>query len=226
MSQKSWNPVFRGLALFLMGGGLVGGLGACSSTDTISLKPAKEMYHDVFTCKGLTADGRWVGVTDVFKPDEDSRVVVVTRLSEEDTEEIVHVELMNPLNNVVLTESRYYPRNQTVGIYFSMTKLLELGGEGEWRAIANVNGEPIGQAVFYVGEKPLEEEEPGTGFFVVGEDTLSRKSDSLDEDDEGGNSFYGASRFDNYIREVTPELPIPSPIGSQPSPVETDTLAP
>jgi len=221
MSSKSWHPISGVLALSLLGL-----LSHCSSTENISLNPATEMYHDVFTCKGLTAEGWWVGVTDVFLPEKDPQMVVVTRLTEDDTDQIAQVELVNPMNNVVLTEKRQYPQSQAMGIYFSLTKLMELGGEGKWRANAYVNGEPIGQAVVYVGEKPKEEEGPGTGYFVVGEESLTGDEASEDHDALMDEEDLGDNRFDNYIREVTPELPAPSPAESLPSSSAIEKVSP
>ncbi|MFB3787573.1 MAG: hypothetical protein ACE15F_14525 [bacterium] len=221
MSSKCWNPKCGGLALFLLGV-----FSHCSSTETISLNSATEMHHDVFTCKGLTPDGRWVGVTDVFLPGQDSRVVVVTQLTEDDTDQIAQVELVNPMNNVVLTEKRSYPQSQTMGIYYSLTKLMELGGEGKWKANAYVNGEPAGQAVFYVGEKPKEEEGPGTGYFVVGEESNSGDQPSGEEAVLPDEEIFEDNRYDNYIREVTPELPVPAAAGSLPSSSAIENVSP
>ena len=177
------------------------------------MEPATTLYRDVFTCKGLTEDRRWVGVTDVFLPEKDPRVVVVAQLAPEDALTTITYELTNPYRSVVLTERRVNPRENPLGIYFELDDLMKLGGEGEWKATVYADGLPIGQSVFYIGEKPeVEEEKAGPRFLIIGEESLSEESASRE------TSPGEADRFGTYIREVTPELSIPASAATNASP--------
>ena len=186
-------------------------LSSCSTGDRIAMEPATIQFRDVFTCKGLTADHLWVGVTDVFMPEEDPYVVVVAHLAPEDQETMVVYELTNPVDAVVLSEKRSYPKNNPLGISFSMDRLLALGGEGEWRATVYVDAKPIGDSVFYIGEKVERiEEEIGTRYFIVGEE-------SLEKDEAAADLLSDEERYGTYIREVSPELSIPLPQENEPA---------
>ncbi len=192
---------FRFAPLYIFGLGLL--IGGCSAPSTIVMKPATAVYHDVFTCKGLTEDKRWVGVTDQFLPETDPRVVVVAQLAKEDKQHIIYYELTNPLDSVVLTETVRYPRENPLGVYFEMDRMLQVGGEGEWRATVYADGIPIGESIFYVGEKTEEQEEGAGRYFVVEEDaTATDKGDEIE-------SLSKMERLGNYIHEVTEELDIP-----------------
>ena len=172
----------------------------CSSTDRVALEPATIQSHDVFTCKGLTVDRRWVGVTDVFMPKDDPQVVVVASFTREDQESRVIYELTNPLDAVVLSEPRTYPKQKILGIAFPMDRLMKLGGEGEWRATVYSDGIPIGDSIFYLGEKPEKEEEVKIPFAVVGESSLEEAAAPPLSEEE---------KYAKSIQEVSPELSIP-----------------
>lgn len=178
----------------------------CQSSNRIALKPATILYHDVFTCKGLSADNRWVGVTDVFLPEKDSQVVVVAQLTNEEVKEHIFFELINPADNVAVFEKLSSPNRNPIGIYFSIPRLLDLGGEGKWKATVYANEVAIGQTTFYIGEKPEEEEEDDSKkYFVVGTDSgaetdnQQNEFDALDQD----------QRYGSLIKEVSPEFTIP-----------------
>jgi len=189
---------------------------SCSTTKPIVLEPATALRHDVFACKGLTDDDHWVDLTDVFLPEKDPRVVVAAQLDPEDAKKFVQFELVNPAEAVVLTETRRYPKGKTLGIFFEMDRLMALGGKGKWKATVFSDGLPIGQSVFYIGEKVEKEaEEKGPHYFVVGEESLEK-----DLSEESAKS--AEERLGKYIREVTPELLIPS--GEKKT--ETPTTAP
>lgn len=174
----------------------------CSSANRIAMEPSSLMGKDVFTAQGLTEEGRWVGVTNQFDPERDSRVVVVANLSKEDRSRTLVYELVNPANNVVWSEERMYPRQDVLGIYVEMPKLLEMGGEGNWTANVYADGNVLGQSKFVIGD-PEEDLDEITGprYFVVG----AEPEDEVDEMEAFQN------RFDDYIQEVTPELDITWP---------------
>ncbi len=197
--------------------GLCAVLYSCSTSRNIAIRPADVLSRDVFTCKGLTADKRWVGITDQFLPEEDDKVVVVARFSPEDQTKYLIYELTNPLRTVVTTDKVKYPNENILGIFYDMDRLMKLGGEGEWRATIFADHEPLGQAVFYLGEKPEEtEEEAGPSFVFVGEES-SEEETALPPESE---------RFGSYIQEVTPELSIPSADGIQTAPPEISPATP
>ncbi|MEW6235665.1 MAG: hypothetical protein AB1656_09790 [Candidatus Omnitrophota bacterium] len=202
---------FRRISLWMLP--LIASLCSCTESVKISMRPAAVQLHDVFTCKGLSQDDRWIGVTDQFMPDQDSSVVVVANLAPEDQKTWVHFELTNPFGNVVLKEEFRYPKDSPLAVAFEMSRLMKLGGEGEWKALALSDGLPIGQAIFYIGEKPkTEEETKGPRFFVVG-DEVEEASAELEVDENNLND-----RFADYIREVTPEITAPSiPEAMEPS---------
>lgn len=178
----------------------VGILIAGCSAKRIAMQPSSETYHDVFACRGLTEDNKWVGVTDQFDPETDPRVVVVAVLGKDDREKTLHYELTNPQGNVAMTEKRIYPRQNILGIYFEVPRLMQIGGEGEWQANVFADGLPIGQANFVLGEKKEgEDEEGGRQYYVVGADS-DETEDAMPE---------GSEAFESYIREVTPEADIP-----------------
>jgi len=193
---------FRQIRLLMLP--LIAMLCSCMENSKITLLPATVQLHDVFTCKGLSEDNRWIGVTDQFMPDQDSSMVVVANLAPEDKKTWVHFELTNPFSNVVLKEEFRYPQNNPLAVAFEMSRLMKLGGEGEWKALVLSDGLPIGQAIFYIGEKPkTEEEAKGPRFFVVGEEP-GEESAEADMEEKSVND-----RFADYIREVTPELATP-----------------
>lgn len=182
------------------------------ATQTPSIKPATVMQRDVFVCKGLSEDNNWVGVTDQFLPDKDSQVVVVAFLDKKDIENVIHVELVNPVENIATSESVIHPKDKSIGVYFSIPKLLQLGSEGEWKAIVYSDGEAIGESKFYIGEKPTDkEEEEGPRYYVVGsegeEESGDQNAQDLSEED----------RFSSYIREASPNLTIPLPPETKPA---------
>lgn len=203
-----WAAVGIGVAAFFHG----------CSTQTIAMKPATLIQRDVFVCKGLSQDNRWVGITDQFLPDRDSRVVVVAFLDKQDSSKIVNFELVNPVDNVAASETLYFPKENPIGIYFSIPRLMKLGGEGEWKATVFADGEALGESRFYLGEKPEKEEKESTQYFVIG-----------DEDEEDADASAKAlseeDRFSTYIREVSPSLTIPLPSEPRPS-EEMDSLTP
>ncbi len=183
----------------------------CSSSQQIAMEPAKILSRDVFTCKGLTENKRWVGVTDEFLPDKDEKVVVVARMAPEEKHTIVTYELTNPLGAVVITDTKRYPKEEVLGFFYDMTRLLKLGGEGEWRATVYSDGVPFGQAIFYIGEKIEEEGEGGPRYVTVGEESLTEEGET--ESPPGSE----ADRYGSYIREVTPELSLPATEGNSPA---------
>lgn len=180
---------------------LLVGMTACKTSEPIALEYATVQLHDVFTCRGLDAENRWIGVTDVFMPDQDSTVVVVARLEKLDHDNTIYYELVNPDNRVVFSELRRYPQQDVLGIAFSMPNLMDRGGEGQWKALVTSDGMAIGQTEFYIGEKPEEETEE-TNFFVI--------DDTESTDDEGVLDETPEERYSGYIREVTPTVS-PSP---------------
>lgn len=185
--------------------------GGCSSAPRTAMKPARIESRDVFTCKGLTEEGRWVGVTDVFMPQEDAQVVVAAKLASKDHDARIIYELTNPAGVIAVSEQHTYPREEILGIAFAMDRLLALGGEGEWRATVYSDGLAFGDKVFYLGEKPEEEEAEGEGFFVVGEESLQEAAAA-----EAPAPPSEEERYANSIREVTPELEIPPAIETGP----------
>ncbi len=192
MTKHFRNWVFTGI--------VVGLLASCgTSTTKVAMRPSKTMLRDVFACKGLTADNRWVGVTDQFMPETDPRVVVVAQLLPEDLESRIHYEFVNPLDTIVFVEEFDSPEHNPLGIYVEMSRFMDLGGEGQWTANIFSNGQAIGQTKFYIGEKPKDEMED-TGYFVVGADETGEE----DEMEQLQNKPVGS-----YIQEVTPELDIP-----------------
>jgi len=188
------------------------------ATQNLAMKPATLIQRDVFVCKGLSEDNRWVGITDQFLPDKDSRVVVVAFLDKQDSSKIVNFELVNPVDNVAASETLYFPKENPIGIYFSIPRLMKLGGEGEWKATVFADGEALGESRFYLGEKPEKKDEEAIQYFVVG-----------DEDEEDADASAKAlseeDRFSTYIREVTPSLTIPLPTEPKPA-AEIDSSNP
>ncbi len=190
------------------------------ATSTIAMKPAAIVQYDVFTCKGLSADNRWIGVTDQFLPEKDSRVVVVAVLSDKDISSYVNFELINPLDNVVISETMRYPKENPLGIYFGIPRLLKLGGEGDWKATVFVDGTAIGEAKFRIGEKSDEDGDDGPRYFVVGDES------TLDEDAEKLQAISEEDRFSSYIREATPNLSIPLTSDSEPVEIKPESILP
>lgn len=184
---------------------LVLGFWSCQTTQIAGVKSATIQTRDVFICKGLSADNRWVGVTDTFMPEDDTQIVVVAKFNQKDLSGRIFYELTNPQDMVVMNEEIRNPPNNPLGIIFPIDRLLEVGEEGEWRATVYVNEFPIGDSIFYIGEKPGEEEDSGeTEYFIVGED-------SLDDDSDVPILLSEEERFSNYIQETTPELEVPLP---------------
>ncbi|MDX9754779.1 MAG: hypothetical protein RBU29_12515, partial [bacterium] len=193
--SRHFRHVVLGLAILWVAG--------CVSSERIAMDPATVMNRDVFTCKGLTEDNRWVGVTDQFMPEEDARVVVVASLDKRDMEKIINYELKNPSRNVVFSENKPYPKKNPLGIYYSMDSLLAQGGEGKWVATVYADGEPIGQQIFYLGEKTEEEDDSdGPAYHIV-------EGDDIDDATEALEGLSEEERFANYVKEVSPELLIP-----------------
>ncbi|MBI1389551.1 MAG: hypothetical protein GC154_14000 [bacterium] len=173
----------------------------CASTkNKIAMEPSTDLTRDVFTAKGLAQDNRWIGVTDVFDPEKDPRVVVVARFAKEDLEKHIVYEVINPENNIVMTEERFRPKNNPLGIYFDMNRLMDLGGEGKWKALIWGDGDPIGRAIFWLGEKKEGEGAGGPGYYVVGEDSLL-KAEELEK-----LKKLDSLEYSNYIQEATPDL--------------------
>ncbi len=176
------------------------GLG-CTTSQQAGIQPASVQTRDVFLCKGLTGDNRWVGVTDQFLPEDDPQVVVVAKFNPTDINKRIFFELTNPDDMVVLNEEIKNPPYNPLGVLFPMDRLLEVGEEGEWLATVYVDEFPIGDAEFYIGEKPEEEEETTEEYFIVGEETL--------EEDTAPPPISEEERFSSYIQEATPELDVP-----------------
>ncbi|MDP8243428.1 MAG: hypothetical protein P9L94_05045 [Candidatus Hinthialibacter antarcticus] len=182
---------------------------ACSTTSQIAMQPAAVLERDVFTCKSLSPENRWIGVTDQFDPDVDARVVVVARFSDEDMEKTVIYELQNPLGNIVLTEKIIKPKQKTLGVYFEMRQFERFGGEGRWTATVWGDGDPIGQEKFWIGEKIEDDDNGADRYFVVGEESLlsATATQALDRFDN--------QSFSEYIEEATPDfnaIPTDSPM--------------
>jgi hypothetical protein len=206
MNLKIFIPVLVLGSIALLG---------CTSSERIGMDPATVLKRDVFTCKGLTEQNRWVGVTDEFLPEKDPRVVVVAQIAEEDKETILNYELRNPQKNIAFTEEKPYPRTNPLGVYFEMSTIMDRGGEGEWVATVYSDGMPIGQKVFYIGEKPEEMEEiEGPTYYIVGDE---------EEEDTIQEPLSDEERFSGYIQEVTPEERIDT---TQPSPVDIAPATP
>ena len=173
---------------------------ACSATTQIAMQPATVLERDVFTCKSLSPENRWIGVTDQFDPDSDPRVVVVARFADEDLDKTVIYELENPLGNIVLTEKVIKPKQKTLGVYFEMRQFERFGGEGRWTATVWGDGEAIGQEKFWIGEKKEDDEGDADRYFVVGEDSLlsATAAEALDR--------FDSQSFSEYIEEATPDF--------------------
>ncbi|MGC9328648.1 MAG: hypothetical protein ACP5I1_13510 [Candidatus Hinthialibacter sp.] len=212
--------LFRKIGILVCSSGLIAEiLLGCSSQDTIAMKPATVIQRDVFVCKGLSEDNRWVGITDQFMPEKDSKLVVVAFLDRTDLNKTLNFELTNPMNNIAASESLFRPKKNPIGIYFTIPRLMSLGGEGEWKATVFADGEPLGESKFYIGEKSDEEKEEGPRYFVVGADSLEESSDS------SGQESSESDRFSSYIQEATPNLTIPIPEEPLPS-SPTDSVYP
>lgn len=156
----------------VFGGGLVG---CIHNKPSVGLFQATEDSVDVFTCKGLTEEGHWIGITDQFLPEEDPYVIVAAQLNPEHRKSRVTFELTSPADYVVMNESKQYPENLDLGVQFDMNRLLERGGEGKWTAAVYADGEPIGKAVFTIGKKE-EEEEEAARYEVIGMETEETES--------------------------------------------------
>ena len=113
---------------------------------------------DVYTCKGLSADGHWLNVTDTFNPHEDPRVVVVAQLSPQAQDGRIIYELVDPNGYVAFSERRDYPTQSCVGIWWDCSRLVERGGEGFWTANVFSDGQNVGQAEFLIGDAQVEDE--------------------------------------------------------------------
>ncbi len=187
---------------------------ACSTPSQIAMQPATVLERDVFTCKSLSPQNRWIGVTDQFDPQLDPRVVVVARFADEDMDTQVIYELQNPNNNIVLTEKIGKPTQKTLGVYFEMRQFERFGGEGKWIATVWGDGEPIGQQTFWIGEKIEEEGDGSDRYFVIGEESLlsATAAAALDQ--------YESQSYSDYIEEATPDvdaIPADSPLLIAPS---------
>lgn len=187
---------------------------ACSTTSQVAMQPATVLERDVFTCKSLSPENRWIGVTDEFDPEKDPRVVVVARFADEDLEKIVIYELQNPNGNIVLTEKVGKPKQKTLGVYFEMRQFERFGGEGQWTATVWGDGEAIGQMKFWIGEKKEDEKDDSGRYFVVGEESLlsATAAAALNQLDD--------KSFSEFIEESTPEIdaiPTDSPLLIAPS---------
>ncbi|MBN2328369.1 MAG: hypothetical protein JXR73_14585 [Candidatus Omnitrophica bacterium] len=203
--RKSW---ILGFFTGLIGAFFLG----CSTQETIVMKPATVIQRDVFVCKGLSEDNRWVGITDQFLPEKDSKIVVVAFLDQFDVDKTLNFELTNPMENIAASEVLFRPKKNPIGIYFSMSRLMSLGGEGEWKATVFADGEPIGESKFHIGEKTEEDkDQEGPRYFVVGADTLEESPESSDQE------LSDSDRFSSYIQEATPNLTIPIPEEPLPS---------
>lgn len=177
---------------------------SCSTQSKIAMKPATVLSRDVFTCKGLSPNNHWMGVTNQFDPETDPRVVVVANFAKADLNTRIQYEITNPLDNIVIVESIDQPKNNPLGIYVEMSRLMELGGEGDWQANVFANGRPIGQANFSIGEKTddTEDTEGIPAYYVVGEDQLAEEQQQIAPVEN--------ESADSYIQESTPDLEIPS----------------
>lgn len=187
---------------------------ACSTTSQVAMQPATVLERDVFTCKSLSPENRWIGVTDEFDPERDPRVVVVARFADEDLNKMVIYELENPNGNIVLTEKVGKPNQKVLGVYFEMRQFERFGGEGKWTATVWGDGDPIGQMKFWIGEKNEDEKKDGDRYFVVGEDSLlsATAAEALNRLDD--------KSFSEFIEESTPEIdaiPTDSPLLIAPS---------
>lgn len=178
-------------------------MAACGSSTELAMRPATELQRDVFTCKNLSSENRWIGVTDQFDPETDPRVVVVARFAETDMDATVIYELINPLNNVALTENVGKPKFNPLGIYFEMSQFTRLGGEGKWEAIVWADGNPVGKTEFWIGEKTGDGGDESDTYFVIGEDSIQNATAA-----ESAAPVEEPS-FSDYIQEVTPALTIP-----------------
>ena len=66
------------------------------------IKPATIQTRDVFICKGLSADNRWVGVSDTFMPEDDTQIIVVAKFNEKDLKKVLKLQnLVNEYNSDV-----------------------------------------------------------------------------------------------------------------------------
>lgn len=176
---------------------------SCTNNKRIAIKPATTAQRDLFTCKGLSQDNRWVGVTDEFLPEKDPRVIVVAGFSPEDKNSWATIELVNPLSNVAAQEEIRYPKKDFIGIEFQMRRLMKLGGIGEWKVLFSVDGLPVETTKFYIGEKAqFAQEEEGPKYHVVGAEDESQ----TEEDTSELSAKSAEDRFADYIQEVTPEL--------------------
>ena len=151
--------------------------GCLNETREVALYPATEQIVDVFTCKGLDDQGHWIHVTDQFKPEEDPRVVVAAQLRPEHRQSWITYELTSPADFVVLSETIRYPKETDLGVHFDIERLMQTGGEGEWMAVVYADANPIGKAMFTLGEKE-EEGEGVSRYYVVDSEPAPAEMDT------------------------------------------------
>jgi len=171
MDGRGW--VCRWIAVPVLLAGIL--MGCTHDKPAVGLFQATEDSVDVFTCKGLSEEGRWIDITDQFLPEEDPYVIVATQLNPEHRKGRVTFELTSPADYVVLSESKQYPDNLDLGVQFDIRRLLERGGEGEWTAAVYADGQSIGKALFTVGKKEEEEEETAR-YEVIGMESKETES--------------------------------------------------
>lgn len=170
-------------------------LNGCKTTEPVALEPAKAVLTDVFTCKGLAADGRWLDVTDEFDPENDIRVVVVAQIPEFMRRGLIMFELVDPSGTVAFVEKRNSPPQDHLGIWWDCQRLLERGGEGYWKANISVDEEVIGQARFRLGEPPEEDDFARGRYLMVTTErtTLPQGEWKTGQVDAAGNLIPGAT---------------------------------
>ncbi len=139
---------------------------ACQTLSDYALEPATSELGDVFTCKGISTDGHWLEVTDVFDPKGDPRVVVVAQLGGNLRQGRLIYELIAPNGAIAFTEKRSYPKQTYLGLWWSVEQLMDRGGEGYWKANVYSDWTTVGQGEFRLGEPP-EGDEEGMGRYLM-----------------------------------------------------------
>lgn len=147
--------------------------GCAHDSQRVGLYPASKQVVDVFTCKGLDEEGRWIEITDQFLPDADPYVVVAAQLQPEHRESWITFELTSPADFVVMSETTRYPKETDLGCHFDIERLMEVGGEGEWLAVVYADAMPLGKATFRIGEKRGEFEALSRYHVISEEDWVS-----------------------------------------------------
>ncbi len=171
-------PGWHSWAAVSFAGLLISFLAGCTAPARVALEPSESVLADVYTCKGLSEEGRWLDVTDEFDPEQDLRVIVVAQLSPGQQQGYILYELMDPLGYVAYVERRAYPKQAHLGIWWNCSDLVKKGGEGIWKATVYSDWNIVGQAQFRIGEPPVDEDIDQGRFMMITQENSD--SDSLE----------------------------------------------